>query len=449
MNTFIRIIGISLFFISSCFAQELTLENCNSLALKHNKTLKEGQWKVKNAELKKEEAYTHYFPKVDAGATAFKASKNFLELETPEMNLPIYDGNKANLANSTQFAFIPSMNIGMLDYSNMAHITAIQPVYTGGQLKNANKLATVGIAIANKQLVLSEHSVLLKTASFYWTIVDLKEKMKTLLKYEIMINTLLEDVSVSFDAGLILQSDVLKVTLKKNEITNQKLQLGNATAMLTRALCQHIGKEYTNTIQLTSLQAPLKAPLSYHKNADERVYKRNEYQLLGAVKKAAELQLDLVKGKLMPQLAVGISALYIDVLDQQNGNFMAFASLNVPISDWWAGGKKLKQQQYKIAIAANKQAETSELLNLEIIQKYNKLEETYQQIDIANIGVSQANAHYKVINDNYKAGLINTSDLLEAQALLQETNNTKTTALCNYKLSLLQYQIAINDYQTP
>ena len=446
MNNFIRIIGICLVFTNVSFGQELTLDECNAFALKYNKTLKEGKWKVKMATLKKEEAYTHYFPKVDAGASAFKATENFLKLETPAMNLPIYDGNMANLANATQFAFIPSMKIGMLDYGNMAHITAVQPIYAGGQLKNANKLATVGIEIAQNQLVLSEHAVLLKTASFYWSIVDLKEKMKTLLQYELMVDTLLKDVTVSFDAGLILRSDVLKVRLKKNEIANQKLQLSNGTQMLTRGLCQHIGKPFSKNIRLISLKEPLQNPTYFYKNADERIYKRNEYQLLGAVTKAAELQLSLTKGKLMPQLAVGVSALYLDVLDQKNGNFMAFASVNIPISDWWAGNKKIKQHTFNIAIAANKQSETSELLHLEMIQKYNKLDETYQQIAIANIGVEQATAHYKVISDNYKAGLINTTDLLEAQAILQETNNVKTTRLCNYNISLLEYQIAINNY---
>ena len=45
----------------------------------------------------------------------------------------------------------------------------------------------------------------------------------------------------------------------------------------------------------------------------------------------------------------------------------------------------------------------------------------------------------KINRDNYKAGIVNISDMLEAQAVVQQTKDTLADALSGYKVKLVKY----------
>lgn len=420
-------------------AQTLPLDSCKTMALENNKRLKEAQMKLEAAKLVKKNAYTNYFPKVDAGITLLKSNKDLMQIDVPEMQLPVFDGNLANLPGATEFAYIPGMQIGMLDYANIGYVSAVQPVYAGGQIRNGNKLATLGIEINQQNLALSEDEVKIKTEEYFWLVLSLQEKMKTLLSYEKLIDTLLKDVKVSYDAGLIQKSDLLKVQLKKNELATNKLQLQNGIDMVSMSLCQHIGIEYSKELIFKDELMENNSPLQYLVNPKENILHRKEFQILNKVKKAEELKNKMMRGEYMPQLAVGVSGLYLDVLENDNSNLLAFATVSIPISDWWGGSHRLKKQKIHINMAQNRIDETSELLELEMEKKYKDLNEAWHRIFVAQKSVDQATEHHKVIKDNYSAGLVNTSDLLEAQAMLQSTRDAETDALCTYKIRQAYY----------
>ena len=109
------------------------------------------------------------------------------------------------------------MSLELLDYTNAGYVTAIQPIYVGGRIRNGNKLASMSTVFNEHNLNLTTEEIIVKTEEYYWTIVALEEKRKTLNSYEKLLNNLLADVTVSYDAGLIQKSDLLKVQLELNQ----------------------------------------------------------------------------------------------------------------------------------------------------------------------------------------------------------------------------------------
>jgi outer membrane protein TolC len=154
----------------------------------------------------------------------------------------------------------------------------------------------------------------------------------------------------------------------------------------------------------------------------------------------------MTKGELMPQLALGAMAAYVDIANSGVTQKFAFASLSIPISDWWSGSHKIKQQNLKIEKARNKLSETSELLELQIKQADNELKESFDQVLLAKKSVEQAQENLKVTNDNYRTGNIGISDLLEAQAMLQSTKDNLTNSECNYQVARSKYLQATGKY---
>ncbi|PKQ62981.1 hypothetical protein BZG01_16490 [Labilibaculum manganireducens] len=396
-------------------AQSLSLDSCQSLAHENNKRLKEAQMNLQASELVKKNAFTNYFPKLDAGITVFKSDKKLLELG------------------------LAGTQMRLLDYANYGHISAIQPIYAGGKVRNGNRLSSLGVEINKENLTLTEDQLKVKTEELFWLSISLQEKMITLLQYEELVNTLLKDVEVSYNAGLIQKSDLLKVQLKQNELSTNKLQLQNSIDMVAMTLCQHLGIKYSEKIRFEDELLTTDLPIQYFEIHNESVVNRSEFKILSKLKRVEELKYKMIKGDILPQFAIGASGMYLDVLDNDNTSLLAFATLSIPISDWWGGGHRLKESKVHIRIAQNKIDETSELLELEMEKEYRDLNEEYQRITVSQKSVIQAEEHHKVIKDNYSAGLVNTSDLLEAQAMLQEAKDGETDALCTYKIRLANY----------
>jgi outer membrane protein TolC len=155
----------------------------------------------------------------------------------------------------------------------------------------------------------------------------------------------------------------------------------------------------------------------------------------------------MIIGENLPQVAVGAAGVYTDVMDKTDQLGMAFATVSIPISDWWGGTHKIKQSRAKVEYANYRLDETSELLALQITQIQNELNQNYFNTGIAGKSVEQARENLKVTNDNYKAGVTGMSELLEAQSVYQSALDNLTEAKCNYQIARAKYMQSINSYK--
>ena len=424
-------------------AQILSLDSCKIYALENNKRLKEAKMQVEASAEVKKNAFTNYFPTIDAGALAMRSSKDLIKAEIPAMDLPVYDGNLSSLASATEFAYFPGGAIGLLDYANVAYATAVQPLYAGGRISTGNKLASIGKELSEHNLSLTTEDVLVKTEEYFWTIVALKEKSKTLNSYEKLLNSLKQDVTVSYNAGLIQKSDLLKVELELNKVESNKLKLNNGLSLLKMTLCQHIGIPYSKDIDFDGSTMEVLDPGVLYGNPDVALLNRNEYQMLNKVIDVETLKEKLTLGEYLPQLAIGVQGMYLDMLNDENTYGLAFATLSVPISSWWGGSHKIQEHKIMVNIAKNNLQEKSELILLQIDKAYKDLSESYKQISVAKSSSMQAIEHLKVIRDNYDAGIVSTSDLLEAQAMHQQSQDELVDSQAIYKIKKAYYLQAI------
>jgi outer membrane protein TolC len=363
------------------------------------------------------------------------------------MNLPVYDGNPANIPTATQFTYFPGMSLNLVDYINFGYAMAAQPLYTGGRIYNGNKLAKTGYEISIEKKSMTDTEVLVRTEELYWNIIALNEKLVTVDSYRKLLDNLNQDVAAALKAGLVQRTDFLKVQLKQNELEANRLKLTDGIALSKKALCQHIGIPYDSMLVLTDTISVTGNPATLFINPEDAVKNRNEYKILEKAVRAEELQKKMVTGEYLPQFAVGVAGVYTDVMDKTNQIGIAFATLSVPISDWWGGSHKIRQSNAKVENASNRLNQTSELLVLQITQVQNELNQNYFNIGNAGKSLEQALENLKVTKDNYDAGVNNMSDLLEAQSVYQGALNNLTEAKCNYQIAKAKYLQSVNNYK--
>jgi outer membrane protein TolC len=100
----------------------------------------------------------------------------------------------------------------------------------------------------------------------------------------------------------------------------------------------------------------------------------------------------------------------------------------------------------KVEKAMVEREETTGLLTLQAEQAGNELTESWSQLKLSEKSVEQARENLKVTDDNYRAGVIGISDLLEAQALFQSSNDNLTDALCGYQIKKAKHLQSIGEY---
>ena len=224
------------------------------------------------------------------------------------------------------------------------------------------------------------------------------------------------------------------------------LKINNGIALTVRALCQHMGIEYDSSLvfdELPMVDAVLPAQAMDPKTAATN---RVEYQLLNQAVEAEKIQKKMTMGELMTQVSISGMSVYYDAMDQTENLNLALANVSIPISDWWGGSHKIKQQQLKVEKAEVELEEKTEMLALQVEQASNEITESWFQLKITEKSVEQARENLTITADNYHSGILSISDLLEAQALFQSANDTLTEALCGYRIKKARFLQSVNEY---
>lgn len=328
----------------------------------------------------------------------------------------------------------------MMKNGVVAGITATQPVFAGGQIINGNKLAKVGEDVSHLQLQLSEDEVEKNTEQYFWQFVTLKEKMKTIRAVEELLNGINKDVSVAVKAGVAMRNDLLQVQLRQNDIESQKLKLQNGISIIKLLLAQYCGLR--DTTFDVSYNADVSVPISLKKDHQQALLQTTEYQLLNKQVEATQLQHKMAIGENLPTVAVGAGYNYHTLLDNNRSFAMIFATVNIPISSWWGGSHSIKRKKIEQQKAIEQLNDNSELLKIRMQKAWNDVDESYQQLALAQRSIEQAEENLRLNRNFYQAGTSKMSDLLQAQLLYQQALDKRTDAFAEYQNKLLEYRLA-------
>lgn len=371
----------------------LTLEECKVMALKYNADMETGKMDVEAAKQTRKEAFTKYFPKISAGATTYKADDNLVKGTIP----PI-----------PPLGIETPMEVGMLEEGNLVVVSALQPVFAGGQIVNSNKLAKTALEASQLQLEMTADKIELETESFFWKIVSLKEAEKTINVLDSLLQSLHKDVSLAVKAGITTQNDLLTVQLKQNELQSTRLQVENGIKLSCMALSQYIGLPLDSAvyIDVPEFTSDIKSPSDYLVDHQTALSSLSAYKLLEKNVEAYRLKRKISVGQQLPTVGVGISYAYEDLMfDKSRKHFVMMATVSVPISDWWGGSHKVKRSRLDERKAIRQQQDGHEKLQLKMQQSWYMLTEAYKQIVLAESAVRESEENLRMQSNNYKSGV--------------------------------------------
>jgi len=397
---------------------QLSLEQCRAMAVANNVKTRNAKNDVLSAEQQRKQAFTNYFPTVSATGMGFNANKGMAAM-----------------------TLSPGMELSLMKDGITGGVTAMQPVFAGGRIVNGNKLAKVGAEVSRLQMEQTENEVELTAERYYWQIVTLKEKMRTVNAVDSMLARLCKDVGVAVKAGVAMRNDLLQVELKRNDMEAARSNLANGIALSRMLLAQYIGAD-SSSVEPTERIAVGMMPQSPQPLKTDHLSALSatpEYGLLEKNVEAMRLQKKLTVGENLPQVGVGAGYMYHNFMEQDRSFGLVFASVSVPLSGWWGGSHAIKRSKLQLEKAQNSLQDNSELLVIRMQSAWNDLENAYRQLGIASRSMEQSAENLRLNNDYYRAGTTKMSDLMDAQTMYQQSRDKFVEAYADYQLKQTEY----------
>lgn len=427
-----------------------TLPQLRELALRNNIAVKNARLGIEAAEQQRKEAFTKYFPNVSGTGLWFNANHDMakMNIDPSQMISPEASASLSQmLPPELLMALQEPMQVSMLKNGVVASVAAVQPVFSGGRIVNGNKLAKVGEDVSLLQLEMSENEVKKSIELYFWQLVSLQEKTKTIAAVEELLNDIHKDVDVAIKAGVALRNDLLQVELRQNDIESQKLKLQNGISILKLIIAQYCGLEDDN-FEVSSPEISTAARQStgvawQAAPVDFALTALPEYRLLQKQVEAATLQKKITLGENLPQVGVGVGYTFHNITDVNCNFAMVFASISIPISDWWGGSHAIKRRKIEQQRAIDEMNNNAELLKIRAQRASNDVAETQMQLSIAQRSIEQAAENLRINRDCYRAGTVTMSNLLEAQMLYQQALDKRIEAYADMQNKLLAYRQSI------
>ena len=426
----------------SAAAQQIyTLDQLKQLAVENNYNLRSARNAIQQSKEQKSEALTKYFPTVSATGLGLSFDKHLINID---LGLP------AGLASLIPAGLEIPSEINMIKNGVYGSVSAIQPVFMGGQIINGNKLAKVGVEASEIKLEASEDQVEMTTEQYYWQLVSVKEKLQTLGAIHQMLVELEKDVSNRVRVGATNRNDLLQVQLRKGELESMQLEAENTQSTLNQLLSQHIGKPNEEIIvsvpdelsNMGKVDPPL-LPVGLRQDHQSALNATPQYRLLGKNVEAHSLQHKMKVGENMPTVAVGASYSWNNFLNNHNrGTGLLFAAVHVPISGWWGGSHAIKKKKLALDDAKEQMEDNGQKLIIYMNNAWSAVETSHRKLVIAHDAIAQAEENLRLHRDYYRVGTTTMTDLLLAEEQYQQACDRYTDAYASMQTKMLEYRQA-------
>ena len=463
MNRILSIIALATATVSASAQQNvLTLDSCRQMALGNNKTLTASKVQRTMAEQTRKAARTKYLPHLDVVGGAVFSSKEISILNNTQKNtlnnIGTNLGGMLGVSDPKVTGALDKIGQDVTDafrtnnrqmYMVSAMVT--QPVYMGGAITAANRIADITETMAANKEEVSRQTILHDIDQTYWTVVSLRHKQKLADSYLALVKKLDSDVAKMIKEGVATRADGLKVNVKVNEAEMQVTQVEDGLSLAKMLLCQLCGMPTESTITLAdenSESISLGDAVAIGDTA-QAIDRRPEMNLLQNAVDLSKQATKLVRSAFLPQVLVAGGYLMTNP-NLYDGFTKKFAGIwnigvmvRIPVWNWMEGAYKVRAAKAATTIAQLEMDDTREKIGLQVSQSNFKLNEAYKKLSMAKKNVEKAEENLRCANVGFKEGVLQTTDVMEAQTAWMQAQSQKIDAEVDVKISQVNLKKAL------
>ncbi len=407
-------------------ALDLTLTECRKMALNTDENVRIAENSVVGSKLDRAAAKTAYLPNFAGSANAmyYAPDSKMLDMMTLQLR-----------------------------GAYMAGISLTQPIYTGGKITAANKMAALGEDISTLQLQATRMDVLADAEKSYWTYVAVLSKVDMMESYQAMMDSIYSMTEFAVKTGMASGQTLVRVETRRSEIVYRLQQAKSGADLCRMALCRVIG--IPDTVSIVPVEEISQSIYIPTNGID--ISSRPELQLLKKNIDIKRHQVAMERAEYLPTVGMQLgwnaygniktksfvqdeAGNYVPFTSNTKANgFMGVVSLQVPLFHWGEGIKKVRRAKIEVENARLSLERNKRLMELEANQHYNNVMNGVDLIKYAEDAMREADENLRIMKEQYQVGLTTLTDMLEAQSQWHSSYSNLIEARTQFKINYVDY----------
>lgn len=406
----------------------ITLDEAKSLALEQNPEYQSAQSALYAAKWNKTNALSAFLPNLSLSGT-------FLYMhpaQSVNMNGQMVNINK----DQRSFAF------------NLS-----QPLFMGGKLYQAYKIASESTQIAELDLQTQRLELIREVEAKYYAVLQVQEALQIALSGYDQAGRSLELAELKYENGLLSRADYLRF---QANVANQDISLLQAQTAYDLAL-----QDFSNYLDADEILQPVKiepdeAEILPFTDLDSEGIKRfsnralqlagqknQSLQILDMSVQLSERAYKIAKASFLPTLTLVGSRKYdengIDRYDYESSN-QIMLNISVPLLPQVGNYAASRKAYYAAQQSAYEAESATKAIHLGIDAAAINLISSARQVSTAKLALEITEDMYAQLNERFELNMISALELMDAELMLSAARMAYSNAYFNFyksRLSLL------------
>ncbi|WP_235906234.1 TolC family protein [Ginsengibacter hankyongi] len=405
-------------------AKYLSLQEAIDLSIKNSKQLKSSEARIEEATGAVREAEDNKLPSASV-------SGSYLRLTTPTVSLKTkaFGGGSDSTGGGSSSKISQAM-YGMFNVS--------LPIYAGGRIRYGIESAKYLQEAVTLDGEGNKEAVILNTINAYTNLY--KASVTVNVVKQNLLQSLHRDSVLSRleQNGLLARNDLLKAQLQSSNIelsvldaeNNQKIANVNMNLMLG------LPEQTQIVIDSSSFEKPVSL-----KNLEEyeqlALQNRKDILALSFREKAASTGIAAAKAEMYPSIALtgGYVAADIPHFITITNAITFGVGVKYDLGSLWKTKAKIVQAQAREKEISAGQAQLDDDVRLQVNKDYENILLSQKKTEVYQKAVAQATENYRITKNKYDNNLVNTSDLLDANVSLLQSEISLAVAKADVLLA--------------
>jgi len=412
----------------------MRLKDCIDAALMRNPVVQASRARVDAAVSRADEVKSAFFPQIRFSGRVAQLS------DVPEFSITLpFVGTQTLFPSITR------------NYS--ARLSLQQNVFSGFRLAKSAEAAEFQQTATEHEFVRDKEDLVLNVVTAYWNLYRARRVEGVLAQSVGQVSVHATDVENFKKQGMATDLDLLKVQTQLSEIRVKHIEAQSNVRLSTMALNILAG------IPLQTRVIPADEPVIRDDSTGslglERVMqaareRRAEVASVRARRDVAEASVGVAQGGWYPQVVLSANYDYarpnqrvIPPKDAWEKSWDVGLSLQWSIWDWFATAKQTAQAKAGLSQAEATLQQVSDAVALDAAQNYFRLVEAKEKINVATLGLKQAEESYRITSEKFKLGLTSNTELLDAELALLQARLTETHSAVEYAIQIQRLERSI------
>lgn len=308
-------------------------------------------------------------------------------------------------------------------------ITFRLPLFDQRQASSRIKQARIGQQQADKQTELVQQQVRFEVLRAYYGLLVARANKEVSDDAIRMAEANVAQIKERFNAGMVVQSDLLAAEVQLAEYRQQEIQADGEITIAEAALNTALGISVDTPQQVAGELAEKNfAVADQQELIRQAIANRPEFANAGLTLKAAEERVRAVRSESLPRLDLfGTVGLSTHGVTKGSSDYTVGASLTFNIFD---AGRKARLDQARIAedLAATEQESLANRIRFEVIRAYRQYVSARERVAVAARSTEQAEEALRIIQVRYREGLTTITEMLRAETALVRARLSLTSA---------------------